>query len=64
MEAIIIPNTPMIKKDPKADKFFLVVQPYMESDAKAAAVIKNTLTTDSPVQTSKREDRDSPIKPE
>ena len=49
IEAIIIPNTPIIKKDPNADKFFFVVYPYIDNEANAAEVMKNTLITDSPV---------------
>ena len=47
--AIIRPKTPIIRNDPSPLKDFFVVYPYIDNPAKDAAVIKNTLTTDSPV---------------
>ena len=53
-----------MRKDPNAERFFFVVYPYIDSEAKAAEVIKNTLTTDSFVYTSNKDDNERPIKPE
>ena len=61
MDAMINPNSPMIRNDPIPVKSFFVVYPYRLIAPNVADVTKNVLTMLVPVYTINIEDNDNPM---